>query len=412
MLIFWIVILVITYAILAWRDFSLALKLLIGLLPTYLLRLNIGPIPTTVLELLIITSIIIFIIKYKAWKLLPLQALGIYRAPILLLLAAASISAALAPDIFSALGIWKAFYLEPVAVLLMMRIAWKNNNDYLEALYALGISIGVMTLFAAFQVLTGFGIPLPWDTERRATGFFEYPNALGLFVAPIVALTITLAILTKEHRKILIGISIIGTLAILLAQTEAALVAIPGGILFALLCAKIPNKQKIALVGATCFLSVIALLIPITREKILLRDWSGQARLHTWQETLELLKDHPIKGAGLNGFPEAIAPYHDATLFETFQYPHNIILNVWVELGLLGVIAAAAFVITTAKVVRFSDHDPLTLAAFAALCTICIHGLVDVPLMKNDLAIIGVLLFAMLLSNTQLTPSPKRKYVI
>ncbi|MBP9828213.1 O-antigen ligase family protein [Patescibacteria group bacterium] len=400
---------VIGYAIIAWRDFPLALKVLMALLPTYLLRFNIGPIPTTLLELLVIASIIIFTIKYQAWKLFPLQILGPYRTPLLLLIAAASVSAALAPDIFSALGIWKAFYLEPMAVLIMMRVTWKAKNDYLEAIGALGASVGIMTVFALFQVTTGFGIPLPWDIERRATGFFEYPNALGLFVAPIVALTTTLAILTKKHRKSLLSLSAIGILAILLAQTEAALIAIPIGMLCSLLCANISSKQKIALIGATCLLGVTALLIPITREKILLRDWSGQARLHTWQETFELLKDHPLKGAGLNGFPIAITPYHDATLFETFQYPHNIILNVWVELGALGLIALIAFMLATAKVVRSSNHDPLTLAAFAALCTLCIHGLVDVPLMKNDLAIIGALLFAMMLSRAQSTPLPERK---
>jgi len=40
-------------------------------------------------------------------------------------------------------------------------------------------------------------------------------------------------------------------------------------------------------------------------------------------------------------YPTVILPYHKATWMEVFQYPHNIVFNLWSETGLLGLFAFA-----------------------------------------------------------------------
>jgi O-antigen ligase len=57
-----------------------------------------------------------------------------------------------------------------------------------------------------------------------------------------------------------------------------------------------------------------------------------------WQEAVNLLKDHWLFGAGLNNYQTLMIQYHQITWLEIFLYPHNIFLNFWVELGLLGLI--------------------------------------------------------------------------
>ena len=106
-----------------------------------------------------------------------------------------------------------------------------------------------------------------------------------------------------------------------------------------------------------------------------------------------MLADHPYLGAGLNGYPVALAPYHDATFYEIFQYPHNVILNVWCELGLLGLIGFFGCVLFITHFAWQNKKDPWVLACAAALLTMLIHGMVDVPFMKNDLVILTVLFF-------------------
>lgn len=51
------------WSILAWRRWPLAVSLLAGLLPTYLLRFKIGPLPMTILEELILLTTAIWLIK-------------------------------------------------------------------------------------------------------------------------------------------------------------------------------------------------------------------------------------------------------------------------------------------------------------------------------------------------------------
>ena len=116
-----------------------------------------------------------------------------------------------------------------------------------------------------------------------------------------------------------------------------------------------------------------------------------------------MLKDRPLQGAGLGGYPTIFEPYHDAKLYEIFQYPHNVILNFWVEMGLFGVIAFLWLALVTGKLAWQRRNDPFVLAAFAALLTMAIHGLVDVPFFKNDLAVLTVFFMAMMLAQARIT---------
>ena len=123
-----------------------------------------------------------------------------------------------------------------------------------------------------------------------------------------------------------------------------------------------------------------------------------------------MLLDHPAFGAGLNAYPQTLAPYHDNTLYEIFQYPHNLFLNIWTELGLLGLIAffwLAWLIIRTAVHGRLKSR-PYVLALFAALLAMTIHGLVDVPYFKNDLSVLTWILIVGLILQTQKPPRGNR----
>ena len=127
-------------------------------------------------------------------------------------------------------------------------------------------------------------------------------------------------------------------------------------------------------------------------------EWSGKVRLIIWRESWAMLKDHPVFGAGFGAYPEVIKPYHRATVIEIFQFPHNILLNLWSETGLLGIMAFAWILWTW---IRLSTHDARRtthsslLPALAIVLAIVVHGLVDVPYFKNDLAMLFWILIAL-----------------
>ena len=394
---------ILLFAYLTYRDFKLALTLLLALLPTYLIRFSLGPVPTTLLECLVLVILGFWFFQEKGTKLEFLRSMGPYRTPLLLLLAASCFAVVVAPDTFAALGIWKAYFVEPILLFFVLRSTFTEKSDWERGFFALGGMVVVLALFAIIQRATGLGIPVPWDLELRATSFFDFPNALGLFVAPITTAAVVYATcfshpLSLAKRITGIVIALFGLVACFLSQTEAALVAIPAALFVTLMLSTTPSKIKARLGSAVILAGFFAFMfVPVVQEKLFLRDISGQARLAQWHETTTYLKTHWLTGAGFAGYPTAIKPYHDAKIFEIFQYPHNILLNFWVELGLLGVISLIIFTITSARIAVARRDNLFVLMAFSALLTMCIHGLVDVPFFKNDLAILAVFFLAMML---------------
>ena len=103
-----------------------------------------------------------------------------------------------------------------------------------------------------------------------------------------------------------------------------------------------------------------------------------------------MLHDHPVFGAGLNGFKTLYADaYKPSQYKEAFQYPHNILLTFWAECGILGLIA---FLLLISKLFillirNLSSRDILLGAGLlASFVYIMIHGAVDEPYFKNDLS--------------------------
>ena len=122
-----------------------------------------------------------------------------------------------------------------------------------------------------------------------------------------------------------------------------------------------------------------------------------------WQETLLMLKEHWFFGAGLNGYQTLFAQYHQITWLEIFLYPHNIFLNFWVELGILGLLLFLVFIYLITK-----DLKQLFLAKHYLAWPLClswlvvfVQGLVDAPYFKNDLSLLFFLLLSLTIVSTQ-----------
>lgn len=378
----------------------MGLFLITALLPTYLLRFSIGPLPMTFLEVMIVLFILIWLVKNaKDWR----KALAIpqrYKLGIILLVLAATIAVFVAPDRLAALGVWKAYFIEPIAFALIARTVIQKEKSPSALLNGLGLGALIVSMLGILQWVTQIGIPAPWDIERRITSVFDYPNALGLYLGPIIILGAFLlyrSIKEKQKGSILFWSSVTGIsfLAILLAESEAAIVAVLATLFLSSLFDKTCRQITVP------FMILCVMLIgslPVLRDpvlnKLMLQDYSGQVRVSQWTETWEMVKDYPITGVGLAGYPTVFESYHQATHLEIFQYPHTNVLNIWSELGILGLTAAGWLVLLIAidsikHITRNKEKAWLTLACLAVFVEMDIHGLVDVPYFKNDLALLA-----------------------
>lgn len=388
------------FSILAWRDIRLALFIIAAALPTYLLRLSPLTVPTTVLELLIVITFFIAVVRHGK-KLISLD-LGKWRNLLTLFLVAASFAVLVPKDPASALGIWKSYFIEPVLVFWMIATFLKTAKDRNTLLIALGASSLFVSTFGIIQYFTGLALPIPWDIERRITSIYPFPNAVGLFLGPIVVIAGMMTAWVKAHAQskwqtyFWMAVAGLGFLALIFAESEAAI----GSVMATLFIASLFWKEKrrftipLAIIGTILLLIVPAFRTPFV-EKVTLQDYSGTVRTIQWDEAVDFLKDHPLLGAGLNGYPEAIVPYHSRTDIEIFQYPHNIVLNIWVELGLLGLLVIALLATQIIRAVptikgrgikTISLEQWIAIAAGFALLETVIHGIVDVPYFKNDLS--------------------------
>ena len=433
------------FIIIAAVRLDLAILLTVALLPTYLIRFNVLGIPLTFLEVMILVSFSIWFIRATQLKPVAWFKKRDERQPypfgleIIAILVFSFAAVSVADFSLSAMGVWKAYFFEPILLFILIMNIFQDTAGRKKILLGLLLGALATSLLAIFQQATGAFITNPfWANAetRRVVSWFGYPNAVGLFLAPLVLLlTGWLFTLCQEKKQLILKITITTTIilsiaAIYFAKSEGALIGILAG---AWLTAIIANKYtRLATIVGTVIIGTIILIMPTYRayalDKITLSDLSGEIRKQQWKETMQTLSVWPqtILGNGLSNYPPAVAPHHQEGIFfnrdkidnfdsrlygsaelrakywqpvEIYLYPHNIFLNFWTELGLLGALVFAwliiKYLIISVKLF-LSEKNYLALGLFGAMAAIVIHGLVDVPYFKNDLSALFFILLAML----------------
>ncbi len=436
----------ICFTLVAILRLDWALFLVLATLPVYLLRFQIGPIPLTVLEAMILIVFAVWFFKDKPWKRIRKhdwqgrRERYPYHLEIVGVLIISWIGLAVAGFDNSALGIFKAYFLEPIMLFIVLINRGQGSDR--KYIWPLALSAGFISAVAIFQQLTGLFIFNEFwalASQRRVTSVFAYPNAVGLYLAPIVFLSSALFLaypkrtkLLTAGKKILLILIIISSLAaIVFARSEGALIGIAGGTFIIFLLA---NKitRRLAISGAVLVVIVLSLYAPAWQyfqKKATLMDLSGQIRRQQWKETMQMLNDNRlITGAGISQYQKAVSPFHQEGIFvknddpdwyrlvvwnaeykkkvwqpvEIYFYPHNIFLNFWSEIGLFGALLFAwligRYFYDAIRLLKnlSSEKRIIALGLIGAMSAVVIHGLVDVPYFKNDLAVLFWLLIAIL----------------
>ena len=391
------------------KKLFIAVALFCGILPTYLVRFSI-PIPGTHIALPTTLLEVVFWIVFFSWLTTngrekdAWRSLDHWAAPITLFIVGATIGFIISPNILGALGLWRAYVLEPILFFVMFTDVLTKQKRGGAVLAALGTTLAVVGVIACVQKITGIGIPLAWQAvaTRRVTAFYGFPNAIGLFAAPVTVLMAgwTLALATdKDNRRKIFSIltlvaTILGVCGIIFAVSQGAMVGAAAGLITLGLIDKRTRPWTLGVIIAACIATMT--VRPIRDEISILaslRDDSGSVRQIIWKETAAMLADHPVFGAGLDSYRERILPYHETKYIEIFMYPHNIILNFWSETGLIGLVGffwiVIMFFVTTVRLLKKKNAAVWpTGALIAAMVALLVHGLVDVPYFKNDLAIL------------------------
>lgn len=404
--------LIILFAALAWRSRILALSVMIVLLPSYGWRFSIFGLPSSLLELMFLVLFLVWFFKDKKYlffkdiNFLP-KNWRLWMTAWLLV----SILALIYHFTFSSLGLWRAYFLEPILFSFIILDLAKNKKNREIIFNSFAVLILFLSAVAAYQYFTDWRLPAAYNypNVKRLTAVFSYPNAVTLLVTPLLAFLFAYSISLRGTlaRKIFLATSILsGFWLILMTKSEGAILALAFA-LFVFIFFKLKTKfQQGFILGFGLYLVFFSaaknyflsafndLFHPVASHF----TSSLAIRGLQWQETWLMLKEHWFFGAGLNGYQTLFAQYHQIKWLEIFLYPHNIFLNFWVELGILGLLLFLVFIYLLAKNLKqlFLQKHYLAWPLTLAWLVILVHGLVDVPYFKNDLS----LLFFLLLSLT------------
>jgi O-antigen ligase len=375
-----------------------ALAVTAACLPLYTVRWRAGPIPTTLLENLIMLTVALYVIgKIQVGTFAWPQRTGL-EIPMAMVLLAGAIGIVVSPDHTGALGIYRAYFIEPVLIFYIAIDLMRSKQEIKVIL--LGLAIG-STIFA-FMNYGAWMIALMHHsvaTGNAPEALYTSPNSVAMYLEPPLCLAAGFALYADDRRDRRIALACLAILFVAFVGTLSR-----GGLLTLTVLAVVtvltmPQlRLKLALIGAAIVGAIGLLQIPPIAQRLAnqfdpnYRFNTFEGRLVIWRDTLHMLRDHPIFGAGLRGYEPVMAPYVTCCRISEV-YPHDLWLSLWAELGLLGLFGFIALLVVLlwrgwrAFGSATGFYRPLLFGTSAAFVTVVVHGMFDTPYFKNDMAV-------------------------
>ncbi|MBI3977471.1 MAG: O-antigen ligase family protein [Chloroflexi bacterium] len=300
-----------------------------------------------------------------------------------------------------ALREYRTVVFEPLLFYAMLPAAFRGRPMRLGAAYV-GIGAGV-----GLVVLAHYGLVGTVESTGgvgRALAIYHSPNALALFLERPLTIAAVLGLAGAGRRR-LVWLAGAGVMALVLVLTysRGAWLAVTAGLLLALVVA---SRHRIPAAAAVLAAGIVGLLAGGRVDRLGDIGTAGR-RVEVWLSALAMVRDHPLTGVGLDNF---LYYYRDggylrpaAAVEPNISHPHNLILDWWLRLGVLGPVVfgwlVATFFRDGFRVWRggpTADQRALALAVMAAMVTGLVHGLVDNSFFLVDLALSFWVLYSLI----------------
>jgi O-antigen ligase len=289
--------------------------------------------------------------------------------------------------------------LEPALFYLMLRTTPLDRKALWRIVDAFVLGAAVVSLFGLYQYAFTDDIITAEGGMRRLKSVYGSPNNVGLYLGRVFPVLLAVLLFAQRGtRRWLYGVGAVCVgLAILLSFSKGALLfGVPASVLaLGLLAGGRWLWASLGMLVVTALAAIPVLRTPRFTSLFDLQSGTSFFRLNLWRSTVDMIRDHPVLGVGLDNFLYAYrgryirpAAWQEPDL----SHPHNIVLDYWSRLGILGLAAGlwlqAAFWRLALPLRRLGHRDEraLALGLMASMVDFLAHGLVDNSYFLVDLA--------------------------
>ncbi len=263
----------------------------------------------------------------------------------------------------------------------------------------LGVAF-IVALYGVVQNFTGITSTQSWvdeemfeDISVRVYSFFNNPNVLGEFL--VMTIPLTLAVIwgkqRQTHKVLFLFVLIMMAACMVFTWSRGAWL----GVFFALALFLVIMDRRWVLAGVLLLVLAPVLLTLSGNTAILQRllsigntaDTSTAYRVSIWQASIKIIRDFWVSGIGIGQEAyKSVYPVYALSGADFALHSHNLYLQVWVEMGIIGITSLFAVILMFVKQVfskkvmmnRKTDScAKIVVALGAALLGFLLQGLTD-----------------------------------
>ncbi len=291
------------------------------------------------------------------------------------------------------------------------------------------LSAFVVALYGVMQNFMGVQGSESWLDEDmfegirvRVYSFFNNPNVLGEFL--VLSIPLTAAMLwgkMKGEHKTLFGFILLSMAACMIFTWSRGAWL---GVFFACALFFVIMDKRWVFLGVLALLLLPLLMVLSGNTTILERllsvgntaDTSTAYRVSIWQASVQMIRDFWVSGIGIGSEAfKSVYPVYSLAGADFALHSHNLYLQVWVEMGIVGIVALLSMVLMFVKQVfsnavigihRTDSHAKLVIALGAGVLGFLLQGLTDYVWYNYKILMIFWIFLALGISGVNLIASP------
>lgn len=206
---------------------------------------------------------------------------------------------------------------------------------------------------------------------KRVGGFFHDPNFFASFlsVSFLMAFALSMRNSGRERLFTVLSSSFLA-IALILTFSRTAWSGTLAGIVAALVLFREPRLKKMLVAVLVVVILALAIPSPVQSRIIsvfnMATDASSRSRFGLMISTIELIRDHPLFGVGMGAFSTAYPAYRILGVKTALVKPHQLLLTMWAEAGILGIVSILLVFFAWLRLWR-GKREPTEVAAAAAV---------------------------------------------